>query len=78
MNKLDEIKEYINEHKKTPSGSDKNQDIKQMGQWISHQKTKYDIDINKCKEGMKDQDIYNKWTEFINDEKYKKYFSKNI
>ena len=23
---------------------------------------------------MKDKDIYNKWTEFINDNKYKQYF----
>ena len=23
---------------------------------------------------MKDEDIYNKWTEFINDNKYKQYF----
>jgi hypothetical protein len=29
MNKLDEIKEYINEHKKTQSHHNKNKDIKQ-------------------------------------------------
>jgi hypothetical protein len=40
-----------------------------MGNWISRQKANYDIDINKCKQSMKDEDIYNKWTEFINDNK---------
>ena len=45
-----------------------------MGIWISRQKINYNIDINKCKKGMKDEEIYNKWTEFINNIKYKKYF----
>ena len=67
------LKLCINEYKKTPSQHDKNQDIKQMGTWISHQKTNYDIDINKCKNGMKNQDIYNKWTEFITNNQYKQY-----
>jgi hypothetical protein len=44
-----------------------------MGSWINTQKTNYDININKCKKGMKDEDIYNKWTEFINDNQYKQY-----
>lgn len=27
---------------------------------------------------MQEQDIYNKWTEFITDPKYKKYFTKDM
>jgi U3 small nucleolar ribonucleoprotein component len=29
------------------------------------------------KKRIKDEDIYNKWTEFINDAQYKKYFTKD-
>ena len=74
MNKLEEVNEYIDKNNKRPSQLDKDEDIKQIGQWISKQKTNYDIDINKCKYSMKDEDIYNKWTNFINDNKYNKYF----
>jgi hypothetical protein len=70
--KLEKIKNYIDKNNKTPSKH--NKDIKQIGQWISNQKINYDIDINKCKEGMKDKEIYNKWTEFITNNKYKQYF----
>ena len=71
--KLEEVINYINKNNKRPSQSDKNKDIKQMGSWISTQKMNYNIDINKCKEGIKDKEIYNKWTDFINNQKYKKY-----
>jgi hypothetical protein len=73
MNKLYKVKDYINKNNKSPSQSDKNKDIKKMGNWISSQKQKYNIDINKCKQSMKDKEIYNKWTEFITDKKYKQY-----
>ena len=71
--KLEQVKEYINKNKKTPSNSDKNKEIKQIASWISNQKTKYSIDINKCKEVIKNIEIYNKWTDFITNNKYKKY-----
>jgi superfamily II DNA or RNA helicase len=71
--KLLDVKKYIDENKKIPSDKDKNKEIKSLGSWISHQKSKYDSDINKCKEGMKNPDIYSLWNEFINDIKYKKY-----
>jgi hypothetical protein len=73
--KLEEVKKYIDTNNKRPSRSDKNKDanIKHMGMWINTQKNNYNIDINKCKKGMKDKDIYYKWTEFITDNKYKKY-----
>ena len=48
-----------------------NKDIKIMthGQWLSVQKMNY-----KLKKGrMKDNNIYNEWTKFINNDIYKKY-----
>ena len=32
------------------------------------------INYNKKQKNMKDENIYNKWNEFINNEKYKTYF----
>ena len=62
------VKKYIDENGKRPSDSDKNKDIKQLGQWISNQITNY----KSRKHIMKNDLIYNKWLEFMN--KYKCYF----
>ena len=70
IKQLEEIKKYINENNKRPSQSNKNNDIKKLGNWIQSQQQKYK---NK-KQSMKNEEIYNKWKEFINDEKYKVYF----
>ena len=67
---LNKVIKYIVENKKKPSRGDKNKDISILGKWISHQITNY----NKKQENMKHELIYKKWTEFINDEKYNKYF----
>jgi len=69
---LDLAKEYITEYSKRPP-PDKTVttvDGGSLGTWISHQKTNYDPDISKCIKGMKNEEIYNLWWEFINDEKY--------
>ena len=58
---------------KRPSDSDKNSDIKQLGSWINTQQQNYK---NK-KQIMSNEEIYNKWTEFINDKKYISYFQSN-
>jgi hypothetical protein len=42
-----------------------------MGQWIGTQQTNY----KKKDNIMKNEEIYDKWTDFINDDKYKKYFT---
>ena len=43
---------------------------KKMGKWLSHQITNY-----KTREHiMKNDTIYNLWIDFINSDKYKKYF----
>jgi len=72
-NKLERVKKYIDENNKTPSNKDKNKDIKILGSWILNQTTNY----NKKEYIMKTETIYDTWTEFINDNKYKKYFISN-
>jgi len=73
INTLNRVKKYIDENNKRPSSEDKNKEIKQLGQWISNQTKNY-----KNKEYiMKNEEIYNQWTEFINDDKYKIYFISN-
>ena len=69
--RFNQVKDYIDENDKRPSQIDKNKEIKQLGYWISDQGKKY-----KKKQGIiKDEYIYNKWTNFIND--YKEYFLSN-
>ena len=58
---LIKVQNYINDNNKTPSSVDKNKDIKILGSWLSTQKQNY-----KNKEQiMKNDDIYNKMTEFL-------------
>jgi len=73
MKRLEEVKKYIDDNNKRPNQIDKTKDIQKLGWWIGHQvqnyKNKNDI--------MKKSEIYNKWTEFITCEKYRKYFMSN-
>ena len=73
INKLNEVKNYINENNKRPSREDKKQEIKILSQWLSGQKKNYD----KNEQIMKDESIRKLWEDFINDIKYKKYFENN-
>jgi polyhydroxyalkanoate synthesis regulator protein len=67
-NNLQSVCEYIYQYFQLPSRSDKNEKIKQLGQWISDQKRNY-----KNKKGtMKNEEIFNKFTHFFNE--YKEYF----
>lgn len=70
LNNLDKVKQYIDEFKEKPLKNDENNDIKQLGNWISSQIANY----NKKSYIMKNEDIYIKWTNFINDTKYKEFF----
>jgi hypothetical protein len=70
---LNKIKEYIDKHKKRPSSTDKNTEIKKYGCWIASQIQKY----KNNKQIMKNLEIYDTWTEFINNIKYKAYFISN-
>jgi hypothetical protein len=74
LNTFIKIKEYIDINKEKPSSVDYNNNIKKLGRWIITQNINYkkNIDI------MKNEEIYNKWTDFINDDKYKEYFLDNI
>jgi hypothetical protein len=70
---MERVKQYIDTNNKIPSYSDKDSNIKKLVQWIGTQKKNY-----KNKEQiMTNQEIYNKWTEFINDERYILYFQSN-
>ena len=71
--KLREVKKYIDENNKRPSGKDKTNEIKILGRWIQTQYTNY----KEKAQIMKNLEIYNKWTEFIMSEKYKKHFMSN-
>jgi superfamily II DNA or RNA helicase len=62
-NNLEKVKEYIDKNNKRPSQSNKDNDIKYLGSWLSDQKKK---------NRMKDENIRKLWEEFINDDRYKK------
>ena len=70
---LEQVKLYINKNNKRPSSTDKDNENKKLGSWICTQLIKYKTK----KEIMSNENIYNKWTEFINDDKYKIYFEDN-
>jgi superfamily II DNA or RNA helicase len=72
-NILEQVKIYIDTNNIRPSQCNKDKQIKYLGKWISHQITNY----NKKKDNMKNEIIYNKWTKFINNPNYKKYFQSN-
>ena len=72
MKRLEEVKKYIDENGKRPSSKNKNYNIKCLGRWLVNQHMNYKLK-ERC---MKNKEIYDKWTEFINNKKYKKYFEK--
>ena len=71
--RLARIKKYIDENNKRPAESDKNIDIKSDGYWLSTQQKNY----KKNEQNMKNLDIRKLWEEFVNDDKYSKYFISN-
>jgi len=72
-NKLIELKNYIDKHKKCPSHGSKIQSCAKLGKWLSHQKENYK---NKYRI-MSNNNIRLKWEEFTNDDKYSIYFISN-
>ena len=60
--KLKLVKSYIETNNKLPSSTDKNKDIKQLGNWISNQKKNY----SKKEYIMKEENIRIKWEDFTN------------
>jgi DNA repair protein RadD len=71
FNNLKLVEDYIIENNKRPSSEDKDNEIKKIGLWISHQQTNY----LKNQQIMKDETIKNTWFDFTI--KYKKYFLSN-
>jgi len=71
LNKLDNVKKYIDKNKKMPSSCDKNKNIKILGNWISNQKINFRKKINL----MKNNEIKKEWMKFVNE--YDKYFKSN-
>jgi superfamily II DNA or RNA helicase len=63
------VEDYIIINNKRPSKTDKNNDIKQLGSWISNQLNNY----KNNEYSMSDETIRKSWKQFI--EKYKKYFN---
>ena len=73
IDKLNDVKKYIDENGKRPSDNNKEKNIKKLGKWISYQITNY-----KSKKYIMANDlIHDKWTDFINKVNYKKHFSSN-
>lgn len=70
IHKLDIIKEYIDKNNIKPSKNNKDIDIKKLAQYTNLQHHYY---LQK-KFTMKNITIYNLWSKFINDDKYKNYF----
>ena len=68
--KLEQVKKYIDTNNKRPSKFDKDQQIKILGTWINTQKQNYKTKGHI----MSNEEIYNLWSEFINNDKYKPYF----
>jgi superfamily II DNA or RNA helicase len=69
--RLEMVKQYINENGKRPSNHDKNKDIQQLGQWLSNIHNNYNDNINI----MKKENIRTIWKDFINE--YEEYFLNN-
>jgi superfamily II DNA or RNA helicase len=67
-NKFNQLIDYRKIHNKNPTVSSD----KILTNWISSNRQKYNVDILKCKECMKNQEIYDLWTEFIKNEKLSK------
>jgi hypothetical protein len=61
--KLEMVKQYIDENGKRPSKHDKDKEIKQLGYWIGTQQQNY----KKKTEIMKEDKIYTEWTNFTNE-----------
>ena len=68
--KFNNLKLYIDKYEKRPNKNDVNKDIKNLGIWTVAQLQAYKSKIYI----MKEENIRKTWEEFINDDKYKKYF----
>jgi len=70
---LEKTKKFIDIKKRKPTVMSKNKEEKRLGTWIGNQNKNY----KSKNEIFKYVEIVNKWMEFINNSKYKKYFTSN-
>ena len=70
INNLIQVKEYIIEFNKRPSSTDRNKEVKKIGEWILTQKINYP---DKCI--MKNDNVKKLWEEFVKE--YSEYFLSN-
>ncbi len=68
MRNFNNLKKYMDEFDKMPTGSDKNDDIRYLGKWLGTQKRTFE----KKQQIMKDPTIYNIWKKFV--EQHGKFF----
>jgi superfamily II DNA or RNA helicase len=59
--RMNDVKKYIEEHKKLPSEDNVDDNIKVLGRWLTFQKANY----RQIRGPMKDQQIKEEWEEFI-------------
>ena len=69
--RFNELIEYININKKTPSSTDENDDVKKLYNWMSNQARNYKN--NK----MFNSKIFKIWKNFVDSNEYKIYFLSN-
>ncbi len=70
FNKLEKVKEYIDEFNAVPTNYSTDTNTKKLGYWLTH----HERLAKRRKEIMRDEYIYERWLVFINDPKYSKYF----
>jgi len=73
INNINYVKKYIDDNNKRPNSNDNNKEIQQYGIWLTYQPRNYEKNIKI----MKNMNIRKLWEDFINDDKYKKYFISN-
>lgn len=72
INKLEEVKKFINENNKRPCVTSTNKEEVKLGRWICTQFQNYEIRKNI----MSNTNIYEQWTTLITSEKYSKFLIK--
>jgi len=74
MNDFANVCTFIDKNGKAPSSTAKDPEEKKIGCWISSQRIKYDTRGAKfSKERMKNEEVWQKWTETISHPNYEKY-----
>ena len=74
FNYLEKAKEFMDVNNKRPNSKSENQEEKRLTIWVSNQLKNYK---NKA-QIMNQTEIYDAWTAFITDSKYKEHFTKSV